>query len=402
MKKYFNIILLFTISITSFAQINFEKGYFIDNNGRKINCLIKNVDWKNNPTFFLHKFSENGDVLKKTIEEVKEFAVQDGDVYKRFLVKMDMSLPQMNKLTKNKHPEYEKQTIFLKLLVDGDKKLYGYTGKNLYRYFYNRGSEVVQLVYKEYLLSNNIDTVKNEMYKQQIYNDVNCDKLPISFVNNIRYDEKSLTKIFLNNNLCFDGSKNVVEKKEKRNWFDFRTKLGAKNSNFEIKDGNRQAHLNQGVKFDSKINIKVGVEFEFILPYNNNKWSVVVDPSYNYFKADKVINANFETKQTVSVDYSSIEFPAGLRYRFFIDNNTNVFINLLYVYDFEINTLIDYEITNDVEIRSFQNFDLGIGVDVLNRLNVELRLSTGRGIVNANKKNGKYDSMSIILGYKLF
>ena len=102
------------------------------------------------------------------------------------------------------------------------------------------------------------------------------------------------------------------------------------------------------------------------------------------------------------MDYSSIEFPVGLRHRFFINDTTNVFINALYVSDFAINTLIDYERTNDTEIRSFHNFDLGVGIDILDRFDAELRLSTGRGIINPNKKTGKYDSMSIILGYRLF
>jgi hypothetical protein len=36
-------------SMISLAQIDFESGYFIREPDEKVQCLIRNVDWKNNP-----------------------------------------------------------------------------------------------------------------------------------------------------------------------------------------------------------------------------------------------------------------------------------------------------------------------------------------------------------------
>ena len=47
-----------------FAQISFEKGYFINNANQKTNCLIKNQDWKDNPTEFEYKLDENSESIK--------------------------------------------------------------------------------------------------------------------------------------------------------------------------------------------------------------------------------------------------------------------------------------------------------------------------------------------------
>jgi len=51
--------ILFVLSVlitsSSFSQINFEKGYFIDNLGAKTDCYIKNIDWNLNPDTFDYK-----------------------------------------------------------------------------------------------------------------------------------------------------------------------------------------------------------------------------------------------------------------------------------------------------------------------------------------------------------
>ena len=52
MKSLTVIMLLFLIVTESFGQIKYEKGYFINNENKKIECLIKNKDWKNNPSEF--------------------------------------------------------------------------------------------------------------------------------------------------------------------------------------------------------------------------------------------------------------------------------------------------------------------------------------------------------------
>ncbi len=74
MRKQLLLIALFTILCAeSYSQIIFENGYFIDESNNKIECLIKNVDWKNNPTEFEYKFSQNDTVHKATFKTVKEF-----------------------------------------------------------------------------------------------------------------------------------------------------------------------------------------------------------------------------------------------------------------------------------------------------------------------------------------
>ena len=48
MKAMSFVLFLFTINL--FAQVKFEKGYFIDSQNKKVECLIKNKDWIGSPS----------------------------------------------------------------------------------------------------------------------------------------------------------------------------------------------------------------------------------------------------------------------------------------------------------------------------------------------------------------
>lgn len=56
MKKRILFLLITILSLNCYSQISFQKGYYIDNTNQKINCLIKNIDWKNNPTEFEYNY----------------------------------------------------------------------------------------------------------------------------------------------------------------------------------------------------------------------------------------------------------------------------------------------------------------------------------------------------------
>ncbi len=59
MKNLLLLVMLLSFSFLN-AQNNFEEGYYIDNSGNKINCLIKNLDWKNSPESIVVK-NNNGE-----------------------------------------------------------------------------------------------------------------------------------------------------------------------------------------------------------------------------------------------------------------------------------------------------------------------------------------------------
>jgi hypothetical protein len=80
--------------LIGYAQVKFDSGYFVANDGRKTICLIKNYDWKYNPTEFLYKQTENADVQKATITDIREFGVFNFSRYERYDVETRNGLPE--------------------------------------------------------------------------------------------------------------------------------------------------------------------------------------------------------------------------------------------------------------------------------------------------------------------
>ena len=98
------------------AQIEFEKGYYIDDSG-KHETLIKNIDWKNNPSEIEIKASENATSTFKSISEISEFGITNQAKYIKREVKIDYSSTNLSEISKQRNPEFETKTVLLLALI---------------------------------------------------------------------------------------------------------------------------------------------------------------------------------------------------------------------------------------------------------------------------------------------
>ena len=81
MKKQLLFCIVALIGINCYSQISFEKGYYINNSNQKVNCLIKNYDWKNNPIDFEYKILETDQEKKASLKSIKEFGIYNISIY---------------------------------------------------------------------------------------------------------------------------------------------------------------------------------------------------------------------------------------------------------------------------------------------------------------------------------
>ncbi|GAA4893892.1 hypothetical protein GCM10023311_18180 [Flaviramulus aquimarinus] len=379
-KLLFLLILIFTFN--NYAQIKFEKGYFIDNNGVKIECLIKNIDWYNNPLEFDFKKNEASLINKKTIKAVKEFAVS-GIKYRRFLVDIDRSSEKTNQLSIDRNPLFKEETLFLKSLVDGDSNLYYYKDGALTRFFYSipNTKEVKQLVYKSYL--DKYDKIKkNNRFKQQLLMDLNCSLISRKEVENITYKKKELIGLFVKYNNCINPDVVKYEKKKKKGLFNLYIRPGINSSSLSILNS---AVSSRNKDYGNTSNFRLGIETEFILSFNKNKWSVLIEPTYQSFKDE-------------DVDYKSIELPVGVRHYFFLNDSSKIFVNGLFLYDLPMDSKIGL-----LDISSSSNIALGIGYNFNKKYSLELRYHTNRDVLgDFIAWNSEYKTLSFIAGYNLF
>ncbi|MFS4492404.1 tRNA modification GTPase [Maribacter sp. 2308TA10-17] len=393
MKKQLLLLITLILSYNCYTQISFEKGYFIDNNGNRIDCLIENIDWKNNPTEFKYKLSENSKSKKATLTMVKEFSIQNFSKYVRGNVEIDRSSSILNQLSSVRNPVLKKETLFLKILVEGKSNLYHYEDGNLIRFFFSKNDSNVieQLIFKYYLTSNNF-RAENNRFKQQIINNLKCNSISSKNIEKTKYDNEDLIHVFIQYNQCMDSDFINYYEKEKRDLFNFNLRPGVNISSLNVTN---QANIFRNVDFGNKFGFRFGLEGEIIMPFNKNKWAIIVEPTYQQFSSE-------EESPISAVDYKSIEIPLGIRHYFFLNENSKFFINGSYVLDNVLNSKISYSNT-DFEITKSTNLAFGIGYKQKDKYSLELRYHTSRNILSSLFFfSSDYNALSIIFGYSLF
>lgn len=395
MKKSLFLFSFFIFHVSSFAQIVFEEGYLINNSGEKISCLIKNNDWKHNPSSFEYKTSQNAVIKKAIVEQVQEFGVISDSKYIRFKVKIDKSSDNLNQLSHSKQPEYEEELLFLRCLIDGKANLYSYEVPGLERYFYSlEGDTPKQLIFKRYLTKSE-QVKKNNHYQQQLWNSLKCSTLFRDKVANISYNKKQLIDFFVAYNQCQNASYTNYKKKSSKKSFKLTVRPGLMITTLAIYNEMSQ---NRDWDFGSKLNYRIGLETEFVLPFNKNKWSIIIEPTYHTYTTND--ESDFEK---VDVRYNSIEIPIGIRHYFFLDNDSKLFLNGALVLELPLKSIIDYEFSRDLDLGSSGKGVFGIGYNIQDKYSVELRLGIANSVLNKYLLWGTdYRRATLILGYNLW
>ncbi|HDZ04546.1 hypothetical protein LCGC14_0079520 [marine sediment metagenome] len=387
---------LFTafIAFNSYSQIDFEKGYYVDNNGQKTTCLIKNVDWMKNPTEFKYKFSEGEDAKTLTIENVKEFGVDKESRYIKSSVDLDTSVDEVKKLSRVREPIFIKRELFLKVLVEGKATLFLYENSNGRKYFYKTEvTEIKPLIYKKYIKG--VNTIaENNQYKQQLWNDLNDDGLLQKKILKINYRENDLIGIFN----AYNGKIKPVLKNEKNDWFNLSVRPGVNSSIVKSSQTGNVFNRTQEINFDRELSFRIGVEIEMILPFNKNKWAILAEPFYNSYKTEQEQGYG----RINMVDYNYIGLGIGLRHYIFLNKKSKLFMNGSMV------LAMSTADSNVVSFGQYQDIDnsttaaFGIGYTYNNKFSAELRYNLNREILKYIYTSAQYSGQSIILGYKLF
>ncbi len=420
MKKICLLVLLVSFNLLLFSQSNFEEAYFINNFGEKVKCYIKNKDWGNNPSKFQYKILNDGVTKFGNLDSVQEFGTNKFN-FKRFNVLIDRSKSDVNNYSKKREPEFHNELLFLKTIIEGKASLYYFKDKSKILYFYKTDKQdVKQLIYKKYIkirkTPDNLDKLiylKNETYKDQLLSDLKCVSILATDIISMEYSQKHLSKIFILYNECQNSDFQEFKKKKIQINLSLRPRYNY--SSFSMERLKEVNNYNFNVDFGSQFNYSLGFELEMILPMNNDKWSLYLEPSYRYFKANKEItyfeSGLFIKKSAVKIDYKSFSTPVGLRYYIFFNNNFKLFFNtgitLNYLYKPEY--IYDNE---DIEAVIYWNdaisTHLGFGLKYNDRFSVEIRSGNKETIIRNSTYwdehylwDNDYRQISLILGYTL-
>lgn len=407
MKKQVFLLLAGLFGVNCYSQTAFEKGYYIDNFDHRVDCLIKNKDWESNPNSFQFKLSEDSEQQTLEIDAAKEFAIYNKTKYIRARVQIDRSSDRLSELDHNNNPVYSEEVLFLKVLLEGKASLFGYNDKGLGRFFFSKDTmPVEQLVHKNYVNSQN-QIATNNLFRQQLMASLICTDIPVSYFQGMEYNREDLTELFTKYNECQNIAPVVFEKKQKRDLFNLTLLPGFRYSSMWIKN---DAVYFKEVDFDGKYRFTIGMEAEFIFPFNNNKWAMFIEPTYQYYKSTGSTISNITTGEgvTAAVDYKSVEIPFGLRYYVFLNSNSKVFFHVATVYDAYFNSSLSVTKNSGFEYMDFtfnakNNFLAGIGYVFNDRFRVEVNYQTRRKVLSTYTSwSSGYHTAAVVLGYSFF
>ncbi|RZN79222.1 MAG: hypothetical protein EVB11_12790 [Winogradskyella sp.] len=404
MKNKLLLIALLLFSI-SYSQINFEPGFIIDKSGKKIECLIKNLDWSNNPKTIDYKVNENSETITISPQLIKVFQIGDKIRYISETINVDQSSQQFSSLSNFVEPNFTIQTLFIRQLVSGAANLYMYSDNNKSLFFYslNEG-QVFPLVYKKYF-KNNQTVAENNSYKKTLYDNFKCKEFNPNKIRGVDYSENDLINFFSDFNFCNTESNLIYKKEGAKGRINLSAKLGVSFSNLEIDfDPGLIGSDIQSASFSNEVTLRFGAEFEYILPFNKNKWAVFIEPSFLSYSSTadiRVQRTSTVFEDTVSIDYKVIEIPIGLRHYFYLNNKSKLFINAAFVVSNDLSDSIEYGISPDLDVRSGTSGLIGLGFNYNNKFSVEARLYFPRDITSTYPFfNSPLSISSIILGYQ--
>ncbi len=389
------LLLFFLSSIQLIAQSNFQPGYYINSQGERISGLIKNQDWKNNPERIDFKNNEESASEVITIRDIQEFGINEAVKFIKAYVEVDRSSERTDKISYTKNPQFNREQHLLKILIEGEVNLYSYEEVDLVRFFYQKnGGDIEPLVFKSFRTEDNRIS-KNEAYKSELWEVLKCPSITLDDIQRLEYREENLVSFFTTYHECIGKDYIHYKQSLQRDLLSINLRPGLRFSSLAI---NGPSTISRDVDFGSKVELRLGLEVEIFMPIANNRYAILFEPTIHSFKAEKAVDL-----QTVKVDYTSLEIPLGLRYYFLLSEKGKLMLNASAMFEFPLSSIVDYENSADIDIRSDANIALGIGYKYQDTLSLELRYSFERLLRDINFVSDRgYKAIELILGYAIF
>jgi hypothetical protein len=387
-------LLILLASANALAQVSFQKGFIVNNDNTRIECLVKEKGKRKSLEQFEYRLDESSPIQIGTLASIAEFGVGSTQKWKRAVVKIDQSSDQLEQLTLSNEPIWKLDTVFLKVLVEGKASLYEFRHLGKAKAFFSvDNGQIEQLVYKRYYSSANLLS-ENKEYLRQLKSKLVCREMTIDL--DLKYELRALAAFFTDYNACH-SSEVVVYKGERK--LDLNLRLTPR-----LNFSSMSCFLNTGIStinqdFDQSLNVGYAAELELVLPFNHNKWSIFLEPGYRmYYDEVPGTNSNNGSK----IDYTSLEVQIGLRHYFYLNSRSTsrIFVNLGAALDLPMSSSLQVK-GNKLTVDTSINGSFGIGYSY-RKFSLEGRFFSIRHFVSEVAWSDEFKNKSIVLGYKLF
>jgi hypothetical protein len=402
LKTTLLLLVLFVVHLTIAQNEDFKTGYLIDNNGKKITCLIQDSDWKQYPDKVTYKLNEDSKHQEATLQTTQEIVIPGVAKLVRATVAIDVSMTNINQYNYKKQPVWEDKTLFLEVIVEGEATLYSHILDGDKRFFYHLvGQPVEQLVHKKYLVSET-RIAENNAYKQRLLGTLKCESLSSDTFVNLSYKASSLGKVFMKYNTCKGNTvANYDINRYKKDLVKVKFRTGLNFGKMSVTSSRTPAF---NTDFSKEVSLLYGLELELRLPFNKDKnWSMVFAPTVRKYSSETTINTTSPNNpfQDVSVTYNTIQVSLGLRRYFALAGDVKIFVDGFLSVDWSSDGEIVYSISGKKggASKGATTFGFGVGVNY-KKFDLMAVLRTKRDPIDGLSSD--FNESSLVLAYQLF
>ena len=368
MKSILLLVSLCFITSSTIAQDLFEKGYYINNEGTKIQGLI-DVYPLNSPTVKIRFKKENSDDVNNiSIAEIEEFQVSEFK-FVRFNGRLDLNLDPSS----SSEPDFNEREVFLRLIIEGDVNLYSYKESNSRIFFYSTQIiKPIQLINTKFY-RNDGKLAYKRTYREQLQNVIQCESAN-DLINDAKYDKEDLTFLFKEYNSCLGSSTKRYSGLPFISSKYLNVSLSIGRTTYSVVANTQLNNIKIAEYKDNSIP-NIAIELEQLLPLTRNMFSMWARGDYKNFSDEEP--ATFEgVDENSKLYYNTIEASLGAR-GYVGTGLIKGFIDLGMSKSFEVGdgVYIDYENRRDFTNPQFPlHFVFGLGVMVKNRFVLDTRL----------------------------
>lgn len=164
---------------------------------------------------------------------------------------------------------------------------------------------------------------------------------------------------------------------------------------------------------------RFGVEIEYIMPFNRNKWGVYAESNYRTHEMHESFQTNFVNNYStvLNVEMDFLSTGIGFRHYFFLNESSKLFVNAVVLSDLPLKSDILFETDerysldphlDDTYTRPYVS--VGGGFTYADRVSIKFRYDFQKTTVGSKTVMRSYNlnwmaqttAASVVLGYKLF
>jgi len=320
--KFALVVLVTALFVTNpvVSQVNFQKGFIVDTSMDTIKGFIDYRKWDVTPTAIQFKVQPESTIINYTPNDIHSFGVA-GEIYTSGIVTIEESLYDEKKVENFEKYLYRTDTVYLQVLISGEKSLYYTKDKDMKTYFYiGQEGNYQWLIFRKYTdkIYGNIFEKMDEKYKGQLnLYFIDCPTLK-NMISSTSYNRTALLSLFNEYYTCKKSKIDYQFKVEK-----FKPEFGLIGgmSFTQIKfAGDPQFNFLILADYPVSKNITFGLFCNIPFPRKLNKLSFYNDLLYTSYHASYAYgsssNKEIYTIKTSSIGNNSLRLNSMLRYKF--------------------------------------------------------------------------------------